>query len=296
MHLFNQNSLISQKSFNARMRLILKELKHALGVDARTFMDLIQVSAMDYRQILKGTSEASIAGLHHLARSIHVNDSALYTGEIDFEAVGRQFRGDHHAVPKRYQDPMHQLSRTRGVQVLLTYFMVHRGAAFVDRILKTLQIRQEFFTDANRYISSKIVLDLFQQLTVQGIALDEMMHVGMLNIALTPTELKKTLGAIHDPRQSYLYFHEELITKFYDRMFDYRLRKISNAGTVGEVHVREEAQDIFKEKILGSKAMCNYRKGVYSSHLLHSKSKVATVLESECMYEGGHRCVYHLSW
>jgi hypothetical protein len=286
----------SRHEFYSRLSQGFVATRQALGLDVGSFTEKLGMSPARYRRLIWGMAEPTMAEIEALASVSETHIDLFMSGEVDFKTMARHAHSNRTAIPEHYATREHKLARVRAVQVIYEHVRFHRGEPEARRILRRRQCHPEAFRDAASLISPKIVEDLLKDLRQDGLSDEQLRGVGTMTLNVNQGAIARKLAGRATPRALYEYVHEELLQHHYDRINHYRLLKMTDTGCVVGVSTQDEAKEAFRTDTVGTREMCLFRQGVYSSFLANLIPRFAKVEESQCMYSGASHCIVHLSW
>ncbi len=283
-------------SFEIQLRLTLGRIRDAIGCSKDQFREYLQLSFNEFDEIDQGRKSFDVQSLQSICNQTGLSLSSLFSGKIDYLALAKQHSGDRYFLPERYLPPEHQLGRARSILGILKYVESLHGFPYSRNLLSRLQISRACLLDHEAFISPLVGVDLLNLLCQEGFDAGHLSEMGrMMYHVSNNTPISKILGRASSPSELYRTLHEEIPGHF-DQAFHYRLTKLTSDSCTTTAVPTEETQELFRSNRFGTKSMCRFKQGVLSAFLGYLTNRFATVVESECMYEGGAKCVYHLSW
>ncbi|MGK5090369.1 hypothetical protein WDW86_22720 [Bdellovibrionota bacterium FG-2] len=283
-------------TFEYQLRLTLGRVRDALGCSKDQFRELLQLSSSEFEQIDQGHKSFDVRTLQLFCDQLGISISGLFSGKLDLLALARQNAGNLLFLPERYLPPEHQLGRARSILGILKYVESLHGFPYSRNLLSRLQVSRACLLDHEAFISPLVGVDLLNLLCQEGFDAGHLSEMGkMMYHVSSGTAISKILGRAASPSELYRTLHEEIPGHF-DHAFHYRLTKLTLDSCTTTAIPTEETQELFRSNLFGTKSMCRFKQGVLSAFLGYLNSSFAAVTESECMYEGGAKCVYHLIW
>lgn len=280
-----------------RLNDTLQSIKGTLSLSDEQFSELLGETPAVYKKIVEGRSRYTIRHLDSLSQSLGLNFSLLFSGKIDYRALYSKYHGHALTLPERYDDPSHKLARTRALKSMLHFIGLDSSYRRAARILSKLQVTPAHLGDPDEFISARLTADFLGKLRPEQFSDEQIRSMGSMTLAIaqdTPAGL--ALSAYATPKDVYRAIHEEL-RHLADRLWEYRLMSLTDTGCVVHITPQEQTLETFKDDPLGNRELCLFLQGVYSSFLLAVRpSELAKVFETECMYQGGRRCIYHVFW
>ncbi len=171
-----------------------------------------------------------------------------------------------------------------------------RGATYASQVLSRLQLEIHQFKSPDDFVSPLVGMDFLNELERSGFQSNEISLLGTMTSSVARnTPFGQALRKMKNARELYRSVFEEHQDSF-DKVWSYRLLSLNSDGCTMEVKPRAESQDLFKSATVGNRQVCLFLQGVFKS-LVHSiDHQLICLTESECLYQGGSRCVYHLTW
>lgn len=282
-------------SFYRRLRLTLDKIHVATALPSRIFIEMLGMSAARYFSIRCGSASPNILELKSLANALDLDVGRIFSGDLDYEALAREFRGERGVLPARYLVPEQQMARARTIKNVYSFLELTRGADYAWSIFRRLQIVPEAFSQPDGFVSSFIIADVLNELAAEGMSDTDFKNLGSHSYVINLGDVNKRLKLTGSPKRLY----EVMIScmpQHYDRMNTYALQSLSDEKCVVRVLPKDEFVEVFKSKLLGSKDVCLYKQGVTASFQAALGPRFASVHESSCVYHGDEHCDYHIYW
>lgn len=191
-------------------------------------------------------------------------------------------------------------ARKKTLSTISKYFDNHFGEAFLNQAHQNLGISRADLNpeEHNNKISPILVMDFFESLMAFDVHPSVFQYMAAtLSSHAVPKEVRAKFEGLN-AIQSMDLFTSETVKENFDNLFIYDFyshNKGDNSLTVRVSPVRERHQQ-YGNKLIGNKALCCYKTGVFESFLNLSRENVVFSHESECMYDGGDYCHYHFHY
>ena len=278
------------------LRRTVDKIRQTLVLNDSDFIEVVGMKLSTFQRIKRGQADYTLRHIETLCHALDLNISLVFSGDIDYVALSKAFAGDYRTVPERYANPKQQVARVRAVRSMIHFAGVSRSYEFAGRILSRLQLVPEQLLNPDDFISPLIGIDLLREFKTEGMADESFKHMGNMTLGvIRDSRLGKDMAEKESPTALYRAIFEEFGDSF-DRLWSYRLIKINAVGCTMEVRQQESTSDSFASPVIGNRQTCLFLQGVFSSFLGTQNNRYARLLETECMYQGGARCVYHLHW
>ena len=284
------------ENFNQYLSTSVSRTRDCLGVNHKTFRNMLGMTLTRYTDVVLKKDEFSIQELQNLADTLDFDIDLLFKGKIDYVALAKQFRGDRTVFPERYADESQQFGRARTGTVIFSHLAAYHGESYAREYFRRFQLYPEAFAEPSAFVNPVIHFDLVGGMTKEGYSEEQIRSIGTMTFALSPPELHRKLAWLKAPKTLYSYVYEELLRTQFDRMFDYQLTGFTDTGCKTVVRPRQEAQDAFKRKIVDNRQSCLYRQGVASSFLANISPHFAEIHEESCVHHGDKLCAYEINW
>lgn len=295
MSLRSPSSITRAQAFNEKLCKTVARIQHTIGLSSPHFAELIGMHKKRYDKILNNKASFRIADLEALAEALGLNIGNLINGSIDYGTLGERFCGNLGAIPEKYNSIEQHFSRARGLQVIWQHLELYYDAEYAKQIFSRLQISSEIFRDPKAFVSPLIGVDLLAELCSDGFTGNQIRSIGTTTLLANSKDIGKLLRSCRTPKEIYTFIHEAF-PPYYDRVFLYKLDRLTNDGCTVRVSPQEEAMDTFKNLNFGSRSICLFKQGVYISFLANIKNEFARIVESSCLFAGDKYCSYHISW
>lgn len=241
-------------------------------------------------------AEPTVETLWGLCRTYNIDLDLFMNGRTDFNALSKRIGGDLYILPDRYSDPAQARSRGRTVLTIMDSFRDCFGQTFKDNVMRRLQLNATHRFHADDYVSLYLVLDMLAEVRRMGVSEDYLRWMGFRSaIVNRSTNLGAEMKKYSTGYQIYRAIHEEWM-HFFDKNFLYEIQRINADSVDVRITVREETQDVFRSKVVGSRESCLVRQGTYASMTAQPLGYRAYISESACIYKGDSHCLYHLTW
>jgi len=240
--------------------------------------------------------ELNVENLWSLSQRHHLDLDLFLRGQFNFETFKAQIAGDSQILPEKYLQNGQQLSRGRSVLTILDAVALYFGDEFCSNLLNRLQISGRRTFDPDEFLSMHLLVDLLTEVSRLGISNTDFRWLGFRSALVNRgTELGKIIYQFNTGDQIYRSMHEECM-HFFDKNCKYEIQRLSKNSNEIKITTREQTQEIFKSRTVGSREVCLVRQGVYASMTLPVLGYPASIHESHCMHVDGDYCLYHLSW
>jgi hypothetical protein len=290
------NSDLNSKSLNTRLRDTLFRIQDSIQIDRKSYQEILGISATRFAEIAFQSSDISIYELYSIANALDLDIDLIFSGDIDYKALARRYKGDLKAIPEKYQNPSEKLGRARASQVIYSHLMIYHGERFARAYFRRLQLYPDAFTDSVEFVHPLIAIDLMKNLTREGYEENQIRSIGTMTLAVTPKVHQKALSKTKTPKNLYSYILEEFAPKYYDRMYQYKLDQLSNSKCRVITQTTEFAESVFRGKNIDNRESCLFRQGVFSSFLGVFGKRFARIEEISCIHRGDSKCVIDISW
>ncbi len=288
---------LTAEDFYTRLRRTVPKIRECIEVDHSSFLEMLGMSAARYAEVAFRKSEYSTVEISSLADALSVDIDLLFQGKLDYRALAQQFRRNFSAVPERYADESQWLGRARAAQTIYSHLHISKGEAYARSYFRRFQLRPEAFSEATSYVHPLIAIDLMKDLSSEPLY-DEarLRSMGTMNLAMLPAVVREKLEALKTPDVLYPYMFEEHLPKQYDRMFQYKLDRLTDSRCRIVVSTTEFTQNTFAGRNIDNRESCLFRQGVFSSFLGLIGSRFAQINEHSCVHCGGASCSFDVAW
>lgn len=290
-----RDSVTDGELLNARLRQTIVKIQDSIEVERRTFQEMLGVSTSRYADIQFRKMDFSIKELYSLSNSLSLDLDLLYSGNIDYQALAKQFKGDLTALPERYQNTHQKMARARTIQIIFSHLCFYHGESYARAYLRRFQVRPEAFLNSTEFIHPKITTDLISGLSQENYSEDQIRGIGTMTLSMLPPLVKQKLKK-YTPRNLYSYILEEYVPKQYDRIYTYKLDRISSERCRIISKSTELAKSIFSNKPVDNRETCLYRQGVFTSFYGVFGKRLAKIEEVSCIHRGDSQCVTDVVW
>lgn len=255
-----------------------------------------------WRQLLRGstartdgTIELSETALLELSDFAELDPRAVLEGTVDFKALARHRAGDLGHIPEEFQAAAR--SRVRTSAHLLDFVEIGKGWRFRHKLLRRFQVTEAALSDPDRSISIRFLSRLCESLLSSGLTHEDLYQMGQYSVLTnSASEVGKKLKKLEGPKEVFEKVFTDLIGKYWDRNFDYRLLSLDSDQCVVEAAPSAEVADLLQQRLIGNSGTCASRGGTFSSLTGYLNLPLARVTETHCIHRGDPRCRYHIDF
>ncbi len=275
----------------------VSSIREAINIGHREFLDVLKLTQKDYLRIINGLDDYSIENIYELSEHFDLSLDNLVTGKVDYRALARQCNGDLKAMPEKYSDERLNFGRARTIIGVEKYISRVCGENVSKMIFRKLQVNRLSFDDPDERVNTHFMMDLFKECVDEGLDPIHLVEMGKASLSVNKnTIVGKTLSAARTPKELFEILHGTLLGAHYDNGFDYKIHELKNDSMVLHIERLKDAHEIMGVPTIGNRQLCLYKQGAYGSFICNLNIPYPTVVESQCVYLGHPKCVYHISW
>lgn len=242
-------------------------------------------------RIEKGKQAMSAEELVYAARFFSVELDALITGEIDYWSLSKTFRKAP-PFPERYR--VFPFLRVRKVLPVLEFMKSQYGKEFVESVIQSLDLEPKLLVSPDQTMGANFEFDLLNQLIQQGKLSSD--HVQPLARIALSDRVQGFLSRIFREQTTVRSLIQTFVlnSSHYESNFKFEVRELD--PTTLEVCIAPEAH-MSELQYLGSPLnifLCDQRKAFFSSLPFYLGRESLSLVEHECHFRGGSKCVYHI--
>src|SRR6478672_4755925 len=101
------NSLTFSEVFNQKLKETLRRIQFSIQLTDGELRNILQINKSDYEKFWSGKSEIELSSLASLSEHLSISLDLIFSGKIDYRALGRQFKSKLPEIPEKYQNPDH---------------------------------------------------------------------------------------------------------------------------------------------------------------------------------------------
>lgn len=271
-------------------------IQEALGLSDSEYLKILEITPKEFNKIKNSQSKFTTVAIGNLCDALELDIDRVFSGDIDYEAMCKHRHGENLTLPEKYSVPSQSLATARSILSKFSFLDRYYDPGYSRRLMRKFQIRPQIFNHPDLRVSPVIGIDIMKQLVRDGFDEHDLRLMGNHTIDVyRKTKLGRELSRFKTAKEIYRAMHEELM-HYFDGLWDYQLTKLTDKGCTVAVTTKQRISDVFSDHTVGSREICLFRQGTYMTILSNIYPDVARLLESECMYSGGKRCIYHIYW
>ena len=264
----------------------LELIRSVLELEEREFAEILKVSDKEYSRLKKQKHSLSVDSALAVAERLNVGFDSIITGSIDFRAMKAQFQGDTAFVPERYSRGAK--SKVRSAGTFLKYIETTYGSVKKDLVLRKHQFKEEALSDLDAFVSVRFASDLCKYVYKFSGSLEEVMNMGRYSaVTYANTAFGRDIRSTHDPRAAYAYVFGEVVEKYIEQNFWWRVEEVTREGcrVIGTPNISPE--ECFKTH---DPLMCYLRAGFISSVSAFLGMPISHIVKTKCIWNGDPHC------
>lgn len=273
----------------------LERLRTTLSMDVKSWSEILDVSVEDYAAIQNNSKPVSIVTLARVTDHLQLTLESLMNNRIDYRAVAARHSGDNAFLPERYV--VGAMSKRRSSYNLLTATEDLLGWRARSMAMRHLQVTEAAFTNLDDVINLRFNTDLCDYLAKHyggSHLFHQMGAYFIINNLNSP--IGKALAKNKTLMELYQQFIEELVPKYWENNFRYRIVSIGPGFIRAEGVPNPDVADSLKVQNPGSASVCQTKVGLVSSVAGCLGVPFAHVEEISCVHRGDDKCVYDIDF
>ncbi|MCM2276784.1 MAG: hypothetical protein NDJ89_01755 [Oligoflexia bacterium] len=273
----------------------IERARVALKTSTRDWAELLSLTEKEYQEGLRGAREFPERSIEELAEHLGLTPENLRSGRIDFRALEKHAAGNLGYLPERYTDAA--FSRRRTSSHLLEFLDIHYGWRARVRALRRFQLTEQTFADPDARIGFRFLVDLCEYLGEQGFGPSKLLRMGKFSAVVNyHGPLGQAFRRYRDAREAFEGCFTELIGRYYDENFDYRLLHLSDDRCLIEAVPSQRLRDALHANRVGGPGICALRMGAFASIPAYLGLPDAHVTERACIHRGDSRCLHEIDF
>ncbi len=266
-----------------------------MGLDTQIWSDQLGMTPQGYGQLRTNPKAVSIDTVLRLSERLDVSFEALITGHIDYSLIAAQQGGQPTALPERYATAA--FSKRRTSIHLLEYLSKRYSPELKQHILRHFQLNEAVFSDPDAEISVRFLIDLCAYLRNLGFSEDELLAMGAYSVVTNRnTALAEKLASAASPLELHELFTTDVVSKYYERNFEYRILQGSAHTCIIEVRPRQELVQALGTHKPGNPSLCLLRAGSLATLTGYLHLPFSSIREISCTHRGDSACRYELDF
>ncbi len=216
--------------------------------------------------------------------------------QIAKDDIGMIYPDSYFKVPKKYARSA--ASRVRDIRPFIRFFQQQLGREALDQFLKSERIDPDFFLVLDNRISIQFVIKLLSELSRRG--------------ALYLAELQRLTAWVREP-DAHGRLHQDydmtsnardvlsawvLNSKHYDSNYEYSFVSDRTNAVTMTLTPRDHVESSVLRVAFLDDFICRYKKEYFKQFARYGKlyTQDVEVVDRECIFRGGSRCIYDISW
>lgn len=187
-------------------------------------------------------------------------------------------------------------SKIRAMLPFLSFFESIYGSQGMKQFLASIRVDPDFIVDHDNQINLNFCMDIASRLIKDGHL--KARSLGRLAKAANQRESHGSMHSHYDSVDGALNRLQVLLrnARFYECNFDYKIEDFSSTSIQLSVTPNEHLKRFnYKNDELGD-LLCRYKQHYFQQFAFaKSPSKEGQLIEKECLFHGGTRCVYEIS-
>ena len=227
-----------------------------------------------------------------------VNVDQVESSRVDHATLRADFLKSNYS-PDKYANSDHHLGRARAIWGCFQYVKSIYGYAYAKSVLRRIDMEPAHVAllhERGDLVSPRMGEDLLSLLSLDGLDVQHFFEIGASMPKINcNSPIARSLAATASPKELYRDVFDKY-SELWDVAFRYRIDQLDDDGCVATISPSFDVYDRLRSPLIGNKHVCRFKKGNFSSLLKYRQTTSARILESECLYEGGRYCRYHVAW
>lgn len=271
-----------------RMRRTAEQLRKAIGVNHKTWCDILHLTQPEYIRILNGTDELPAHSLHYVAEWLQLSVEAVIYGRIDHDAVTRHYAGEMDYVPERYL--VGAYSRRGTMKNILKHIGRTHGEHEQQRIIRMLQVTPVALGDVEAPININFAVDVMAALAKRGVGPEYFRELGANSIRATAhLPFAATLAKCGTIPNLYKCYLEQEVRNL-EKNTTYRYISAGPNSFFVEAVQNDDVAEALKNKNYGSAQICEFKTGGLTMMPLYVGMAPIQAKKIKCIHKGDPTC------
>lgn len=270
----------------------LERLRLTAGTSSHDWLDILQLSWMDYHQIRSGKLPPSAKLIERVAEHFHLKPKNILYGKIDYTSLALEFEAKDLVMPERYSKAAFGRKRTSisSIQFVEKY----AGWRLRHHALHKLSVSESMLQDPFSPISMKFITDLCGYLHRRQFQKADFFMMGAYSYVFNKNSLIADLFfSIRSPKEAYEFFFNDCM-KLFEQNCTYTITKISNTALTLEYITNPDVAAESGIRHLGSTHVCKLKMGVFANIPRYLGLPPAKAKEVACVHWGDDICRHEI--
>lgn len=284
----NPTCQISNKSNKNTLPDTLERLRLISDISNPEWLDLLNMSWLDYHQARLNNVNPSENCIENVARYFGLPVKNVLDGNINFQAFALRHEGDFTKMPEVYSIAAYGRMRTS----ITALDFVERRAGWRLRLdaIRKLDVAEALLQDPFAAISMRFITDLCEYLHRRQFQKADFYSMGAYSCQLNKKSVVGNLfSGLSNAKEAYEFFFYECM-KIFEQNCDYKITQISNHNLCVEYVTNPHVAAESGIRHLGSTHVCQLKIGFIANIPQHLGLPAASISEEACVHRGDEVC------
>lgn len=271
----------------------LERIRLTANLGRQDWLDILGVQWRDYLSIKAGTKKPSDKIIENVAQHFGFTPSSLQSGEIDFKKFAIE-QDDENCGIHNYLKAA--FGRRRTSITSLDWLEDTFGWRLRMDALRALNVSEAGLNDAFAPISINFITDLCAYLSRRQFRSLEFYSMGAnAYYGNKNTILAKIFSELRSTSEIFEFFCSEAI-KLYEQNCIYKIISNVDSRMTIEISTNPHVAAETGKKYLGSKHVCDVKRGLISHLPCYLNLPAAVVIETACVHRGASACRFEVDY
>lgn len=276
----------------------LDRLQDTAGVSAELWADLLEIAnPAEIRALFEGKASQKISerALLNLSEYLELSPEKIVTGKVDFQTLAAHRNGNVTRVPEYYS--IGASSRVRTSAHLFDCVESLFGWRARADLLRRHQITDAILREPDMRINIRFLSEVCDDIEKLGVGNQAFFQMGFRSLYRNfHSELGESFRATKSTTELFEKCFDELVHKYYDQNFQYRILMMENSICYVEAVSNPDICDQLGTSVLGNRLTCQNKLGVLSSLTGYKRLPFSRVREVRCIHHGDPSCVFEIDF
>ncbi len=273
----------------------LERIRSSLDLSTDHWQSILRMTEEEIRLAASGKGPLLENAIIRLSESLDLDPDAVMQGTLDFKALRARGQGVTDFLPERYS--VASKSKRRTSAHILDFLEISRGWRARQKALRRFQISEAVFSNLDGQINILFLQDLCDYLISEGFSLRDLYKIGQYS---TLTNQGSQLASIYRqlgvPKLAYEVGFTELVQKYYEQNYTYRLLKLEDGKCTVEAVINPEVGEALRSKSYGNSGVCAAKCGTMASITAYISLPCSKVREISCIHNDDPSCMFEIDF
>jgi len=286
---------INKGKVSVQVKTVLGQIRETLQIDPSEWLELLELTPKQYQSLLVPRAQVPLEVILRVAERYNLSLDSIFRNQIDFGVLAQRHQGNTSSIPGRYLPAAY--SRTQTARVVFDFLEKKYGSFQTVAAARYLQISVQELIQKDQPINFQFYMDLFGY-----VHRSHRPKTGFyLEMGLHSTRVNKHghLGTLFGSLESSQVVYEKMLgdlMPLFEKNNAYQIRKMNSEKALVRCDQNEEVASALKLRWIGSRHICEWKRGVFAGLPGYIGQPAASVRELKCVHRGDSHCLFEFDY